>query len=207
MRNWETKTTDVTRRVNTDVINQQYSADKENSPARKPYSLPIILHIQFISKSCWHYFQSYLDCKHCYHSGPSHYPSYVITVHSYTATLLLPMLSTGHFLYSSQYNPLKIKSKAYSNGFRVEKEFAFRIKPKSLLWHDFTAATSLTSSYYSSHLTPTLLQPQQPSGFSTSRFPLSKHSSPRSQWFASSPFRPSLDVTSDRPCRTIQLKF
>lgn len=81
-------------------------------------------------------------------SGPSHYPSYVITVDYYTVTLLLPTLSTVHFLQSSQYNPLKIKPKAYSNGFLSHLElnlnpYGGMISLQLLPWLHLT--TTLTS--------------------------------------------------------------
>lgn len=112
---------------------------------------------------------------------------------------LLLVLSTVHFHIAASTILLKLSLKP------PMASYCIRIKSKSLLWHDFTIATSLTSCS-ATPLTPLLLC------FSPGSLPvgqtnqtLSYHKVP-SVWIFF-PHRPLLNVTfSDRPSRTIKFE-
>lgn len=113
--------------------------------------------------------------------------------------VLLLVLSTVHFHIAASTILLKLSLKP------PMASYCIRIKSKSLLWHDFTIATSLTSCS-ATPLTPLLLCFSPGSlPFGQTNQTLSYHKVP-SVWIFF-PHRPLLNVTfSDRPSRTIKFE-
>lgn len=128
--------------MNIDETDQQQSTDKEKSPARKSYSLSFYhtahpIHQQFLPALLSNDTQTPNTATTVVQATTiSHMSYYSQLLHSH---MLLLVLSTVHFHIAASTILLKLSLKP------PMASYCIRIKSKSLLQHDFTIATSLTS--------------------------------------------------------------